>query len=141
VRAISFTGSTRAGADIARIAAPMFKKLSLELGGKNPSLIFSDCDYERMMESTLLSSFSNQGQICLCSSRLYVEADLYERFRRDFVERVKALRVGDPTDPQTQLGAVVSKAHLEKILSYIGGSSRVDLQACKLGTGRRFTTS
>jgi aminomuconate-semialdehyde/2-hydroxymuconate-6-semialdehyde dehydrogenase len=119
VRAISFTGSTRAGADIARIAAPMFKKLSLELGGKNPSLIFSDCDYERMMESTLLSSFSNQGQICLCSSRLYVEADLYERFRRDFVERVKALRVGDPTDPQTQLGAVVSKAHLEKILSYI----------------------
>ncbi len=119
IRAISFTGSTRAGAEIARIAAPMFKKLSLELGGKNPNLIFADCDYERMLETTVASSFNNQGQICLCGSRIYVERSLYERFRHDFVERVRAMRVGDPADPQTRMGAVVSKGHLEKILSYI----------------------
>lgn len=119
IRAVSFTGSTRAGAEIARIAAPMFKKLSLELGGKNPNLIFADCDYERMLETTVASSFNNQGQICLCGSRIYVERSLYERFRHDFVERVRAMRVGDPADPQTRLGAVVSKGHLEKILSYI----------------------
>jgi len=119
VKAISFTGSTRAGAEIARIAAPMFKKLSLELGGKNPNLIFADCDYERMLETTIASSFNNQGQICLCGSRIYIERPLYERFRRDFVERTKSLRVGDPADPNTRLGAVVSKGHFEKILSYI----------------------
>ncbi len=119
VRAISFTGSTRAGAEIARIAAPMFKKLSLELGGKNPNLIFADCDYERMLETTVASSFNNQGQICLCGSRIYVERPLYERFRHDFVERVRAMRVGDPADPQTRLGAVVSKGHFDKIRSYL----------------------
>lgn len=119
VRAISFTGSTRAGAEIARIAAPMFKKLSLELGGKNPNLIFADCDYERMLETTVASSFNNQGQICLCGSRIYVERPLYERFRSDFVERVGAMRVGDPADPQTRLGAVVSKGHFDKIRSYL----------------------
>ncbi|MCS6930138.1 MAG: aldehyde dehydrogenase [Saprospiraceae bacterium] len=119
VKAISFTGSTRAGAEIARIAAPMFKKLSLELGGKNPNLIFADCDYEQMLETTVASSFNNQGQICLCGSRIYIERPLYERFRRDFVARVQGIRVGDPADPQTRLGAVVSKAHFDKILAYI----------------------
>lgn len=119
IKAVSFTGSTRAGAEIARIAAPMFKKLSLELGGKNPNLIFADCDYEQMLQTTVASSFNNQGQICLCGSRIYVERPIYERFKKDFVERVQALRVGDPADPGSRLGAVVSKLHFDKVLSYI----------------------
>jgi aminomuconate-semialdehyde/2-hydroxymuconate-6-semialdehyde dehydrogenase len=119
VKAVSFTGSTRAGADIARTAAPVFKKLSLELGGKNPNLIFADCDYARMLDTTVRSSFSNQGQICLCGSRIYVERPLYERFRNDFAERVKALRTGDPASPDSDLGAVVSKAHFDKVMACI----------------------
>ncbi|MBK6929640.1 MAG: aldehyde dehydrogenase [Saprospirales bacterium] len=119
VKAVSFTGSTRAGADIARIAAPMFKKLSLELGGKNPNVIFADCDYDHMLQTTLASSFNNQGQICLCGSRIYVERPLYEKFKQDFVAAVKAMRVGDPADPGSRLGAVVSKMHFDKVLSYI----------------------
>lgn len=119
VKAISFTGGTKTGQDIARIAAPMFKKLSLELGGKNPNIIFADCNYEEMLKTTVLSSFSNQGQICLCGSRIFVEKPLYERFKNDFVERVKNLKIGDPLDEKTDVGAVVSKPHLEKILSYI----------------------
>ncbi len=119
IKAVSFTGSTRAGAEIARIAAPMFKKLSLELGGKNPNLIFADCDYDKMLDTTVRSSFSNQGQICLCGSRIYVERSIYGKFKNDFVERVKAMRVGDPMHPDSRLGAVVSKMHYEKILSYI----------------------
>ncbi len=119
VKAISFTGGTKTGADIARQAAPMFKKLSLELGGKNPNLIFADCNYEEMLKTTVLSSFSNQGQICLCGSRIFVERPLYERFKTDFIERVSALKIGDPLASETNVGAVVSKPHLEKILSYI----------------------
>jgi aminomuconate-semialdehyde/2-hydroxymuconate-6-semialdehyde dehydrogenase len=119
IKAVSFTGSTRAGAEIARIAAPMFKKISLELGGKNPNLIFADCDYEHMLETTVRSSFSNQGQICLCGSRIYVERPIYERFRNDFVERVKKIKIGNPAHPDSRLGAVVSKPHYDKILSYI----------------------
>ncbi len=119
VKAVSFTGSTRAGAEIARIAAPQFKKLSLEMGGKNPCIVFEDCSYERMLATTLISSFSNQGQICLCSSRIYVERPLYERFREDFIRGAQSLIVGDPADPKTQLGALVSSAHFQKVQSYI----------------------
>ncbi len=119
VGAISFTGSTRTGAEIAKTAGPMFKKLSLEMGGKNPNIIFADCDYETMMASSLKSSFSNQGQICLCGSRIFVEEPLYEAFRDDFVQRARQLRIGDPLAEETHLGAVVSKTHLEKILHYI----------------------
>jgi aminomuconate-semialdehyde/2-hydroxymuconate-6-semialdehyde dehydrogenase len=119
IKAISFTGSTRAGEIIAGIAAPMFKKMSLELGGKNPNLIFSDCDYEKMLDTTVRSSFNNQGQICLCGSRIYVERSLYDRFKKDFVERVKALKVGDPSDASNHLGAVVSRVHFEKVLGCI----------------------
>ncbi|HND88544.1 MAG TPA: aldehyde dehydrogenase family protein, partial [Saprospiraceae bacterium] len=119
IKAVSFTGSTRAGAEIARLAAPMFKKLSLELGGKNPNIIFADCDYEQMLDTTVRSSFNNQGQICLCGSRIYVERSIYPRFRQDFLERVQAMRVGDPRDPQSRLGAVVSKAHFDKVLGCI----------------------
>lgn len=119
IKAISFTGSTRAGAEIARVAAPAFKKISLELGGKNPNLIFADCHYERMLETTVRSSFNNQGQICLCGSRIYVERSIYDKFKKDFVEQVKQIRVGDPASPESRLGAVVSQPHFEKVLSYI----------------------
>ncbi len=119
IKAISFTGGTKTGEWIAREAAPKFKKLSLELGGKNPNVIFADCDYEEMLKTTVLSSFSNQGQICLCGSRIFVERPIYERFKTDFIERVKQLKIGDPLRSETNIGAVVSKQHLEKVLSYI----------------------
>jgi len=119
VPVISFTGGTATGAELARTAAPMFKKLSLELGGKNPNIIFADCNYEKMLSTTLLSSFSNQGQICLCGSRIFVERTIYEKFKTDFVEKTKKLTVGDPRNKDTKIGAIVSKGHMEKILSYI----------------------
>lgn len=119
IRAISFTGGTKTGEHIARTAAPMFKKLSLELGGKNPNLIFADCDYEKMLATTVRSSFANQGQICLCGSRIFVEKPIYEKFKKDFVEKVKQLKIGNPFDAETNIGALVSKSHLEKVESYI----------------------
>lgn len=119
VPVLSFTGGTKTGADIARVAAPMFKKMSLELGGKNPNLIFADCDYEKMLATTMHSSFSNQGQICLCGSRIFVERPIYEKFKNDFVERTKKLTVGEPFGEKTKIGAVVSKPHMEKVLSYV----------------------
>jgi aminomuconate-semialdehyde/2-hydroxymuconate-6-semialdehyde dehydrogenase len=119
VKAISFTGGTKTGEEIARTAAPMFKKLSLELGGKNPNIIFADCDYDEMLATTVRSSFANQGQICLCGSRIFVEKPIFERFKTDFVARASALVVGDPLDEASDLGAVVSETHMEKVLSYI----------------------
>jgi len=119
VKAISFTGGTKTGEEIARTAAPMFKKLSLELGGKNPNIIFADCDYEEMLTTTIRSSFSNQGEICLCGSRIFVERPLYERFKADFAARAAELKVGDPLDADTDVGAIVSRQHFGKIMSYI----------------------
>ncbi len=118
IKAISFTGSTRAGKHIASVAAPMFKKLSLELGGKNPVVIFADCNWEKMMRTTIQSSFANQGQICLCGSRILVEESVYEKFKTEFVARTKELSIGDPFE-ENQQGAIVSKMHFEKILSCI----------------------
>jgi aminomuconate-semialdehyde/2-hydroxymuconate-6-semialdehyde dehydrogenase len=119
IKAISFTGGTKTGAHIASIAAPMFKKLSLELGGKNPNIIFADCDFDKMLSTTIRSSFSNQGQICLCGSRILVEESIYEKFKTAFVEKVKAMKLGNPQDPNTKTGAVVSKDHMNKILAAI----------------------
>ncbi len=119
IKAISFTGSTRAGRDIAAIAAPMFKKISLELGGKNPNIIFADCDWDKMMRITLQSSFTNQGQICLCGSRILVEESIYEKFKHEFIARAKKLTVGDPLLDDSRQGAIVSKMHYEKVLSCI----------------------
>jgi aminomuconate-semialdehyde/2-hydroxymuconate-6-semialdehyde dehydrogenase len=119
IKAVSFTGGTKTGEEIARTAAPMFKKLSLELGGKNPNIIFADCNYDEMLATTVRSSFANQGQICLCGSRIFVERPIYERFKSDFVARADALKIGDPLDEETGLGAVVSEPHMQKILSYI----------------------
>lgn len=119
IKAISFTGGTSTGKYIAQTAAPMFKKLSLELGGKNPNIIFADCDFDEMLSTTLQSSFANQGQICLCGSRIFIERPIYERFKEAFVDRVSKLVVAPPSDPKAKLGAVVSKLHIEKVLSYI----------------------
>lgn len=116
---ISFTGGTQTGQTIAKTAAPMFKKLSLELGGKNPAIIFEDCDYDKMLETTVRSSFANQGQICLCGSRILVQESIYERFKNDFVAAVKQLNPGDPQVETTKQGALVSEAHMQKVLSYI----------------------
>jgi aminomuconate-semialdehyde/2-hydroxymuconate-6-semialdehyde dehydrogenase len=119
IKAISFTGGTATGATIAKIAAPMFKKLSLELGGKNPNIIFADCDFDKALSTTIRSSFANQGQICLCGSRIFVERPIYEKFRDAFVEKVANSKVSYPEDPEAKLGAIVSEPHLEKVLSYI----------------------
>jgi aminomuconate-semialdehyde/2-hydroxymuconate-6-semialdehyde dehydrogenase len=120
IKAISFTGSTKAGERIASIAAPMFKKLSLELGGKNPNIIFNDCNWERMLTDTIRSSFGNQGQICLCGSRILIERSAYENFKKHFVEITKKLTVGDPLDERSKQGAIVSKVHFDKIMNCIG---------------------
>jgi aminomuconate-semialdehyde/2-hydroxymuconate-6-semialdehyde dehydrogenase len=116
---ISFTGGTVTGKHIASVAAPMFKKLSLELGGKNPNVIFADCDYDKMLSTTMLSSFANQGQICLCGSRILVERKIYEKFKNDFVEKTRKLKVGDPMSEDTRIGAVVSQSHFEKIMGHL----------------------
>jgi len=119
IKAISFTGGTATGKVIASKSAPMFKKISLEMGGKNPAVVFSDCDYDAMLETVVKSSFSNQGQICLCSSRIMVEENIYNKFRKDFVEKVSALIVGDPIEDSTQIGSITSKPHLDKVMTYI----------------------
>lgn len=119
VPVISFTGGTSTGQQIARVAAPMFKKMSLELGGKNPNIIFADCDFEDALSTTKRSSFANQGQICLCGSRIFVERPIYEKFRDAFVAQTKKMVVGNPLDEKAKLGAVVSKDHMEKVLSYV----------------------
>ncbi|MCF6360364.1 MAG: aldehyde dehydrogenase [Cyclobacteriaceae bacterium] len=119
IPAISFTGGTATGQKIGSIAAPMFKKLSLELGGKNPNIIFDDCDFEDALATTLRSSFANQGQICLCGSRIYLQRGIYDKFLEAFVAKVNNMQVGDPLDETTRTGAVVSEQHQEKILHYI----------------------
>ena len=119
ITAISFTGGTATGKKIAATAAPMFKKLSLELGGKNPNIIFADCDFEQTVATSVNSSFLNQGEICLCGSRILVERSLYKKFLDEFVKRAEVLVVGDPLDKPTRVGALVSEEHLKKVLSYI----------------------
>ncbi len=119
ITAISFTGGTKTGAEIARIAAPMFKKLSLELGGKNPNIIFADCDFEKAVTESVRASFTNQGEICLCGSRLLIERSIYDKFKDAFVKEVKKLKVGDPLLNETKVGAIASKMHFDKVLSYV----------------------
>ncbi len=119
ITAISFTGGTQTGATIAKVAAPMFKKLSLELGGKNPNIIFADCDLDKAISTSVHSSFANQGQICLCGSRIFVEESIYDAFKKGFVEKIKQLKIGDPFDPKTNQGAVVSEDHMNKVLACI----------------------
>lgn len=119
IKAVSFTGSTLTGQSIAKATASQFKKLSLEMGGKNPNIIFADCDFEKALETTLRSSFANQGQICLCGSRIFIEKSIYEKFKSALVEKTKLLIQGDPLLKETEQGALVSEAHMQKVLSYI----------------------
>jgi aminomuconate-semialdehyde/2-hydroxymuconate-6-semialdehyde dehydrogenase len=116
VKAISFTGSTVTGAAIAAAAAPRFKKVSLEMGGKNPAIVFADADLsDTNLDTIVRSGFANQGEICLCGSRVLVQRSIYESFRERYLQRVRQLVVGDPDDPATQLGALVSQAHFDKV--------------------------
>ena len=139
IKAISFTGGTSTGRRIASIAAPMFKKLSLELGGKNPNIIFADCDFDKMINTTVQSSFANQGQICLCGSRIFIEESIYEKFKEAFIDRIRLLKIGDPMSSVTNIGAVVSAEHQEKVLNYIrlaeeeGGTILCGGEAVNLG--------
>ena len=119
IKAVSFTGSTKVGSHIASTCAPLFRKVSLEMGGKNPILIFDDCNYEKTLNTVVRSSFTNQGQICLCGSRIYIQEGLYEKFKHDFINETKKLVVGNPLDESTNIGAIVSKQHFDKIISYI----------------------
>lgn len=116
---ISFTGGTKTGGHIAQTVATQFKKTSLELGGKNPNIIFADCDFEKAIATSLRSSFLNQGEICLCGSRIFVEKSIYSQFVERFVAETEKLKVGDPRKDDSFMGALVSKPHLEKVLSYV----------------------
>lgn len=119
IKAITFTGSTQTGEKIAAIAAPRFKKLALEMGGKNPTIVFEDCDFEKTVSEVVRAAFSNQGQICLCGSRIFVQKAIYDKFLSALIEKTKSLKLGDPLLSGTQQGAVVSKAQFDKVLSYI----------------------
>jgi len=119
VDAISFTGGTRTGGLIGQAAARGFKKAALELGGKNPTLVFADADLDAVVPEVVRAAFSNQGQICLCGSRVLVEASRYDAFLERFTAAVRALRLGDPLDPETDQGSLVSAAHRDKVLSYV----------------------
>ncbi len=116
---ISFTGGTKTGADVTAQAGPLFKKVSLELGGKNPNVVFADADLEQAVATSISSSFSNQGEICLCGSRMFVERSIYDEFLARFLEKTRGLRVGDPQDPATDVGALISRAHREKVSGYV----------------------
>lgn len=137
IPAISFTGGTVTGKKITSSAGPMLKKLSLELGGKNPNIIFADADFDKAVSTSISSSFTNQGEICLCGSRILVERPLYDRFLTEFVRQTKEIIVGDPLEEKTRMGALVSEGHMQKVLSYI------DLAKQEGGTivtgGRRIT--
>ncbi|KAJ3271536.1 Aldehyde dehydrogenase 8 member A1 [Terramyces sp. JEL0728] len=135
---LSFTGGTVTGELIYKAAAGKNKKVSLELGGKNANIIFADCNFEEALDTSIRSSFSNQGEICLCGSRIFVQEEIYEKFLVEFTKKAEQLSVGDPSDPNTNLGPVVSQPHLEKILYYIDIARK---EGAKILTGgARITT-
>ena len=116
---VSFTGGTATGAKVAAAASPQFKKLSLELGGKNASIVFADCDLEKTVEGVTRAAFLNQGQVCLCGSRVLIEDSIYDEFVERFVDSVESMKIGDPSDESTQLGALISAEHLQKVEGYV----------------------
>lgn len=134
VPALSFTGGTATGAKIAAAAAPLFKKISLELGGKNPNIIFGDADLEQAIPISIQSSFANQGEICLCGSRIFVESSIHDQFVERFVTATKRLRIGDPLDEATDVGALISEAHVKKVTGYIELAKR---EGGRIETGGR----
>ena len=138
---ISFTGGTVTGRKVAEAGAPLFKKVSLELGGKNPNIIFADADLDAAIAGSVRSSFANQGQVCLCGSRIFVERPAYDEFVRRFVEKTAQLRVGDPLEATTDQGAIVSQTQLEKVKFYVDlarAGGRQD-RARRFGAARRLT--
>ncbi len=116
---VSFTGGTATGAKVAASAAPQFKKLSLELGGKNASIIFDDCDLDATVAGVTRAAFLNQGQVCLCGSRILVQSSIHDEFLAKFVDTVEAMKIGNPSDESTQLGALISPQHLDKVSGYV----------------------
>ncbi|KAG9296164.1 hypothetical protein G9A89_014756 [Geosiphon pyriformis] len=116
---ISFTGGTVTGQKIITNSALYYKKLSLELGGKNANIIFEDCNFDQAVDTSIRSSFANQGEICLCGSRIFVQEGIYEKFLQEFIKKTRALIVGDPRNPETNVGALISKDHMKKVLGYI----------------------
>jgi aminomuconate-semialdehyde/2-hydroxymuconate-6-semialdehyde dehydrogenase len=145
ITAISFTGGTVTGLQIYQSAAPQLKKVSLELGGKNPTVVFADADFDKAVEGACTAAFANQGQVCLCGSRILVEASIYEKFKAALIERTNKIAIGDPLNPETRHGATVSEAHMNKVLGYItlaqkeggkilaGGKRRMLTDRCKQG--------
>ena len=145
IPAISFTGGTVTGTEIYSTAAKQLKKVSLELGGKNPTIVFEDADFEAAVEGAAAAAFSNQGQICLCGSRLLIQESIYERFKIALIRKAESIKIGDPLEADTQHGATVSKSHMEKVLGYIdlakkeggvvltGGKRRIVEGRCKEG--------
>jgi aminomuconate-semialdehyde/2-hydroxymuconate-6-semialdehyde dehydrogenase len=119
IRTISFTGGAATGAEIARTAAPLFKKLTLELGGKNPTVVFADADLDEAVKASVKAAFDNQGEICLCGSRLFIEERVYPQFVEQFVAAARHLKVGDPREADTDQGALISSAHRDKVLGYL----------------------
>jgi len=134
---VSFTGGTLTGEKVATSSAKSFKKMSLELGGKNSSIVFSDCDLERTLDDVVRAGFLNQGQICLCGSRVLIEDSIYENFKKRLVEKVDGLKMGDPFDESTEIGSLISKEHRDKVSSYVdlaieeGGEILTGLQSGK----------
>src|SRR5699024_6181284 len=124
----AFTGETITGTEIMKSAAPTLKKLAFELGGKNPNIIFADADMDDVIETTLRSSFINQGEVCLCGSRVYVERPFYDEFLERSVAKAKELTVGDAFDPATKIGALMSEEHYHKVFRYI------DIEKDEVGT-------
>jgi len=119
INTISFTGGTVTGRKVAEACAPLFKKVSLELGGKNPNIVFADADLDAAIAGSVRSSFANQGQICLCGSRVFVERSAYNDFVERFIDQASQLKMGDPLDEKTEQGAIVNKAQLDKIKFYV----------------------
>jgi aminomuconate-semialdehyde/2-hydroxymuconate-6-semialdehyde dehydrogenase len=116
---ISFTGGTKTGADVMAQAGPLFKKVSLELGGKNPNIVFADADLEQAVATSIQSSFANQGRFCLCGSRTFVERPIYDEFLGRFLEKTKQLRIGDPQTPRPRWARSSARPHLRKVEGYV----------------------
>jgi aminomuconate-semialdehyde/2-hydroxymuconate-6-semialdehyde dehydrogenase len=119
INTISFTGGTVTGRKVAEACAPLFKKVSLELGGKNPNIVFADADLDAAIAGSVRSSFANQGQVCLCGSRVFVERSAFKDFVERFIDKASQLKLGDPLDEKTEQGAIVNKAQLDKIKFYV----------------------
>src|SRR5690348_1067827 len=124
INTISFTGGTATGKKVAEACAPLFKKVSLELGGKNPNIIFADADLDAAIAGSVRSSFANQGQVCLCGSRVFVERPIYKQFVDRFIEKASQLKQGDPLEEQTEQGAIVNKTQLDKVKFYVDLAQR-----------------